>query len=81
MLLKRSRSHLRRKGAHASGQAGELLDEALDIDGDRLKAEKDFVKKAKRKMPETTVVRYMQLEHKFKAVIDYELARAIPLVQ
>ena len=62
-------------------QAKSMLDEALDIDGDRVALKKAFVKNARGKLPAKTVARYIQLENKFEAVVAYEMARQIPLVR
>ena len=62
-------------------QAESMLDEALDIDGDRVALKKAFVKNARGKLPAKTVARYIQLENKLEAVVAYEMARQIPLVR
>ncbi len=62
-------------------KAKELLDELLDIEEDRVKLKKTYVKKFQKELPAKTVARYFQLENKFEAVVKYELARAIPLAR
>jgi hypothetical protein len=60
-------------------KAKELLDEFLDIAEDRVKLQKTYVKKFRKKLPQRTVARYFQIENKFEAIVRFELARAIPL--
>jgi hypothetical protein len=62
-------------------KAKELLDEFLDIDEDRVKLKKTYVKKFHKELAPKTVARYFQLENKFEAIVKYELARAIPLTR
>ena len=62
-------------------KAKSLLAEALDIDEDHVKLKKRYVEKFEAKLPSKTVARYFQLENKFEAIIEFELARLIPLVQ
>ena len=40
-----------------------------------------YVEKFESKLPSKTVARYFQLENKFEAIVEFELARRIPLVQ
>ena len=62
-------------------KAKKLLAEALDIDEDHVKLNKTYVKKFDKALASKTVARYFQLENKFEAIVEYELARQIPLVQ
>src|SRR4029434_6258191 len=62
-------------------QADKLMSNYMDFQKDKLNLEKDYVKKFKKILPTRKVARYFQLEHKLDAVIDYDLARAIPLLQ
>ena len=62
-------------------KAKTLLAEALDIDEDHVKLNKTYVKKFDKVLASKTVARYFQLENKFEAIVEYELARQIPLVQ
>ncbi len=62
-------------------KAKELLDEFLDIAEDRVKLKKANVKKFQKELPPRTVARYFQIENKFEAIVNYELARAIPLTR
>jgi hypothetical protein len=62
-------------------QADHLMSNYMDFQKDKLNLEKDYVKKFKKILPTRKVARYFQLEHKLDAIIDYDLARTIPLLQ
>ncbi|HSE66560.1 MAG TPA: hypothetical protein VLB12_06220 [Gemmatimonadales bacterium] len=62
-------------------QADKLMSNYMDFQKDKLNLEKDYMKKFKKILPTRKVARYFQLEHKLDAVIDYDLARSIPLLQ
>ena len=61
--------------------AKNLLDDALAIDSDHMRLRQSYLLKFRGVLPETKVARYYQLESKIDAVLEYELARKIPLVQ
>lgn len=61
--------------------ARELGDEALDYESDALKLKKQYVKKFRKILPEIKVVRYFQLESKLDAIVEFDLAQQIPLMQ
>lgn len=58
-----------------------LLKESMSIQADELKMKKDFVTKLAKVLPGKKVTRYMQIENKIAAIVDYELAAEIPLVE
>jgi len=62
-------------------RAQEMLKESLKIEGDRTKLKNKYIKKFNKVLPPKTVVRFLQIENKLDAVINYELAAAIPLVR
>ncbi len=62
-------------------KAAELLKEAQSIDQDRAKARVDYAKKLRKALPATKVARAYQVESKIDAIIEFELARAIPLAE
>ena len=62
-------------------KAKQLLAESLDIEEDHVKLKKTYAEKFEKKLPAKTVARYFQLENKFEAIIEIELARQIPLVR
>ena len=61
--------------------AKRLLDEYLAIQHDDAKLMQSCISKLREILPEKKVVRYFQIENKIRAVVDFELARNIPLVQ
>ena len=68
-------------GPIADGTAKTFLDEAIAIDDAEAKLRKDYVAKLTNAIPAAKAARYIQIESKIRAVIRYELAGAIPLVQ
>ena len=76
---------LRELEAEFEGLPGEraqkMLAESLDFQQERVKVRKSYVKKFNAVLPEKKTVRYYQIESKLDTLIDYELARAIPLVE
>jgi hypothetical protein len=61
--------------------AKKLLDEYLEIEGLRQKVRKAYLPKFRKVLPEIKVARYYQIENKINAVVNYELASQIPLVE
>ena len=64
----------------SGARARAMLDEALQIDEDRLKLTRRWVKRMTPVLPPRLLVRYCQLENKFQAIVAADLARQIPLV-
>ena len=69
------------KGPVPDDTAKKLLDEALTIEEEELKLKRGYVPKLEKALPGAKVARYMQIEQKIRALIRYELAANIPLVQ
>jgi hypothetical protein len=61
--------------------AKKLLDESLTIERLRQKVRESYLKKFRKVLPEIKVARYYQIENKISAVVNYELAKEIPLVK
>lgn len=61
--------------------AKKLLDEYLTIEGLRLKVRQAYLPKFRKVLPEKKVARYYQIENKIHAVLNYELAKEIPLIK
>ena len=61
--------------------AKNLLDDAMSIDSDHMKLRQSYLSKFRGILPDKKVARYYQFESKIDAVLQYELARRIPLVQ
>ena len=61
--------------------AGKLLKELLAVQADRVKLQEKYLPKFEKVLPMTKVARYYQLENKVRAVVEYDIASQIPLVQ
>ena len=62
-------------------QAKGMVDEMLAIGRDDLKVREAYLPRFRKVLPETKVARFLQIENKIDAIIKYELASVIPLVQ
>jgi hypothetical protein len=69
------------KGPIADDVAKKLLDEAVAIDGAEAKLKGALVPKVLGALPATKAARYLQIESKIRALVRYELAEGIPLVE
>ena len=58
-----------------------VLNEAMAIDADELKMQKEYITKLSKVLPGKKVTRYMQIENKIRAIMQYELAAEIPLME
>ena len=61
--------------------AKELIDGYLAIEGERVTFMKSFLPKFRKVLPEKKVARYYQLENKIDSVVNFGLAKQIPLVK
>jgi hypothetical protein len=61
--------------------AKKIVKEQLAIDGERQKIRQAFLPKFAKAIPYKKVMRYYQMENKILAVITYEAAKRIPLVE
>ena len=61
--------------------AKELINGYLVIEGERVTLMKSFLPKFRKVLSEKKVARYYQLENKIDAVVNYGLAKQIPLVK
>jgi hypothetical protein len=61
--------------------AKQLLTEMLAIDDAESKLKHSYLPKLEKALPIVKVARYLQIENKIRAVIKYELAAGIPLIQ
>jgi hypothetical protein len=64
-----------------NNDANKLMEDYLAIDGDRQKLKLSFLPKFAKVLPAPKVLRYYQLENKIHAVVNYELAKKIPLAK
>jgi hypothetical protein len=52
----------------------------MDIEKERTALRQNYMPKFRKVLPERKVLRYYQLENKLQAVVNYEIAAEIPLV-
>ena len=62
-------------------KAEKLTKESLAIQADEVKMMKTCATKLSKVLPATKVARYLQIENKIRAIVRYELAGSIPLVE
>lgn len=62
-------------------KAKKLTKEYFAIQSDELKLMKTYAAKLNKVLPTTKVARYLQIENKIRALIRYELAASIPLME
>lgn len=69
------------KGVIANDTAKKLLDEAISVEEQEVKLKRASADKIGKVLPAAKTARYIQIENKIRAVIKFELARQIPLVE
>lgn len=69
------------KGTVSNETATQLIDETIAIEMAEANLKRTYVPKLKEVLPGTKVARYIQIENKIRALVRYELAAAIPLVE
>jgi len=62
-------------------KAKKLIDEAVAIEQAEAKLKSTYLPKLSKVLPVRKVARYLQIENKIRAVVKYELATGVPLVQ
>jgi hypothetical protein len=62
-------------------KARKLIDEANAIEQAEVNLKTTFAPKLAKALPMVKVVRYLQIENKIRAVIKYDIAQGVPLVQ
>jgi hypothetical protein len=68
-------------GTLSDDKAKSLVDRMIAANEAEVKLQKSFVPKLSEALPAKKVARYLQIENKIRAVVKYELAQAVPLVQ
>jgi len=69
------------KGPVSDEAAKKLLNQAIAVEEAELKLKRSYVPKLEKVLPGVKVARYIQIETKIRALIRYELAAQIPLVE
>jgi hypothetical protein len=62
-------------------KAKKLIDEAVAIEVAEANLKSTYAPKLSKALPVKKVARYLQIENKIRAVVRYELAQGVPLVQ
>jgi Lhr-like helicase len=69
------------KGPVSNETAKKLMDESLSIDEAENKMRRAYATRLEKAVPMMKAARYLQIESKIRALIKYELAANIPLVE
>lgn len=69
------------KGPVSDETAKKLINEAIAIEDAEVRLKRSYVPKLEKAIPGVKLARYLQIESKIRAVVRYELATQIPLVQ
>jgi hypothetical protein len=64
----------------AGARAKTMINEALQIEEDRIKLKRRWLKRMEHVLPPRLLARYFQIENKFQAVVAADLAQQIPLL-
>jgi hypothetical protein len=62
-------------------EANQLLEDFLEIEVERAEVRKKYRKPFSKILPGRKVVRFYQIENKIQAILRYELARDIPVIE
>lgn len=62
-------------------KAKKLIDEAVAIEVAEANLKSTYVPKLSKVLPVKKVARYLQIENKIRAVVKYDIAQGVPLVQ
>jgi hypothetical protein len=79
-LMERYAADYRNKSV-TDEKAKPLIDEAVSIEQAEAKLKSAYVPKLSKVLPAKKVARYLQIENKIRAIVKYDLANAVPLVQ
>jgi hypothetical protein len=69
------------KGAVLNDTAKKLLDDSIAIEMSESKLKQTYADKLSKVIPAAKAARYIQIENKIRAIVRYQLAASIPLVQ
>jgi len=65
----------------SQARAKQLLDRSFAVEKETIKVKERYVRKFRKFLPETKVVRLMQVENRMDSQIDLKLAEGIPLME
>jgi len=81
LALIRAYGPIYRSESTAADEATKLIDEKLAIDQSEVERDRAYVPKLSAVLPPRKVIRYLQIEAKVRAVVRYQLADHIPLIE
>jgi hypothetical protein len=61
--------------------ARQLLDQSIAVEKETLKVKQKYVDKFRRILPQTKVVRLMQIENRMDAMVELKIAEGVPLME
>ena len=65
----------------SQARAKQLLDRSFAVEKETIKVKERYVRKFRKFLPDTKVVRLMQVENRMDSMIDLKLAEGIPLME
>jgi hypothetical protein len=80
-LLRVIEDYVKNFGSMSDEKALKLVDEYLTEEQDRAKLRRSFLEPISKVLPGRKVMRFYQIENKIDAVLRYELAATIPVVE
>jgi hypothetical protein len=69
------------KGPVSDEAAKKLINQAIAVEDAEVKLKRSYVPKLEKVLPGVKVARYIQIENKIRAIVKYDLAAQIPLVE
>jgi hypothetical protein len=69
------------KGPVPNATAKQLLGEMLSVQESEVALNRNYVPRLEKVLPEWKVARYVQIENKIRAIVRYQLAAQVPLVE
>ena len=67
--------------AMTEARAKQLLDRSFAVEKETIKVKQRYVRRFRKFLPETKVVRLMQIENRMDSMVDMKLAEGIPLME
>jgi hypothetical protein len=67
-------------GPVSDATANKLMSDYLAIEDDEVKMKRGYAAKLAKALPAAKAVRYLQIENKIRALVKYEIAAEVPLV-
>ena len=65
----------------SESKAKQLLNQYFSIEKEVIRVKEKYVRKFRRILPETKVVRLMQIENRMDSAVDLKIAEGVPLME